>query len=147
MGGKARWAMRRGVFVVAAAVAALVLSGASCNITNPPVGGGGTSGSSGTAQATLGPTVSTHVSSVSSPVSRGQTATLLATATAGSSCSITVTYKSGPSKAKTLQPKTADSSGHVEWSWKIGSRTIAGTWPIVVKCAPGGEADAEFTVS
>lgn len=144
--------MHRPVILAAAAAAAFVLTGAqSCSLSNPSVGGGGSGSSSagslgGAVPATLGPTVATHVSSVSSSVARGQTASLQVTTTAGASCSISVNYKSGPSKAASLHPQTADSSGRIQWSWKVGTRTIAGTWPIVVKCNPGGDANAQFTV-
>lgn len=76
---------------------------------------------------------------VSSPVSPGRTATASVRTTAGSSCSIVVTYKSGPSTAQGLYPKTADGSGNVSWSWTVGTRTTPGSWPIDVTCtSPSG---------
>lgn len=50
----------------------------------------------------------------------------------GVTYTITVTYKSGPSKAKGLEPKTADEAGTVTWQWKIGSKTSSGTFTITV---------------
>lgn len=35
--------------------------------------------------------------------------------------SMTVHYKSGPSKAARLYPKTSDSSGRVLWPWMVGT--------------------------
>jgi hypothetical protein len=52
-------------------------------------------------------------------------------------CSIDVEYKSGPSTASGLGDKTADSTGKVSWSWKVGGRTTPGRWPIYIDCAKG----------
>jgi hypothetical protein len=64
-------------------------------------------------------------------------------------CSIAVEYKSGPSTAAGLGDKTASSSGVVTWSWKVGSNTTRGTWPIYIDCQLGsrsGSAETSFTV-
>lgn len=79
-------------------------------------------------------TAALEILSVTSPVAAGSTASLTAKTSPGVSCSITVRYKSGPSKAKGLENKTAGSDGEVSWSWGVGSRTSSGTWPITVKC-------------
>ena len=84
--------------------------------------------------------------SVTSPVRAGSTATLTATAAPGASCDITVYYKSGPSKAAGLDPKTADGSGNVSWSWKVGASTSAGDWRIVVSCGDMTK-ETTFTVT
>jgi endonuclease YncB( thermonuclease family) len=70
-------------------------------------------------------------------VSRGATATVAVKTTPGASCSITVIYKSGPSEAQGLSPKQADGAGNVSWSWKVGSSTTPGTWPVIITC--GGQ--------
>lgn len=58
---------------------------------------------------------------------------------------ITVNYKSGPSKAKGLEPKASDSNGFVTWTWKVGGKTSPGTFTIVV--SGGGEQETvKFTV-
>lgn len=82
--------------------------------------------------ATPGKTL--EIVSVTSPIGRGSTATLVANAWPGAPCAITVIYKSGPSKAKGLEPKTAGADGRVAWSWTVGSRTTPGPWPITVTC-------------
>jgi micrococcal nuclease len=141
--------MNRGVAAAAAALAVLVLSGAQSCSLNRPVGGGGNSpgeSSSGN-PATLGPTVATQITSVTSPVAHGKKATLQATTTAGASCAITVTYTTGPSHASGLRMQTADSSGSVQWTWVVGARTKPGTFPIKVTCDPGGEATSQFTTT
>ncbi|MGH2407829.1 MAG: hypothetical protein ACRDF7_07125 [Candidatus Limnocylindrales bacterium] len=113
----------------------------------PPPGG------AGTPQRTPGPTptpttaatsstLNVTIASISSPVSRGASATLGARTSAGASCSITVLYKSGPSTAKGLAAKTAGGSGSVSWTWTIGTRTTLGSWPVTVICALGGKSAA-----
>jgi hypothetical protein len=93
-----------------------------------------------------GSAVST-VRSVTSPVAPSSNATVTVTTAPAASCSITVTYNSGPSKAAGLGPKNAAGNGAVSWTWKVGSRTAAGTYPIDINCTPGGSAQTHFTVS
>ncbi len=57
--------------------------------------------------------------------------------TPGASCAIVVRYKSGPSKAKGLVPKLADGKGRIAWTWRVGSNTTPGKWPIEVNCQKG----------
>jgi len=77
--------------------------------------------------------------SVTSPVSPGDDATITVQTAPGATCLITVRYKSGPSKARGLSPKAADSQGRLSWTWRVGSRTSQGTWPITVTCNSGGQ--------
>ena len=79
------------------------------------------------------------VVSLSSPVVPFTDATIQIQTTHGSACSVTVLYKSGPSRAKGLFPQTADSRGRVTWRWRVGSNTTPGRWPIVVRCEKGGD--------
>ena len=58
---------------------------------------------------------------------------------------ITVYYKSGPSSASGLDPKTSDANGYVSWSWKVGGRTAPGTYRIVVE-GGGEKVSVNFTV-
>lgn len=46
---------------------------------------------------------------------------------------IEVDYKSGPSKAKGLGPKKANSQGVISWSWKVGSNTTPGTYNVIIR--------------
>ena len=82
---------------------------------------------------------------VTSPAYRNSFATLAARTNAGSSCSIEVDYASGPSSAAGLGSTTANSSGSVSWTWKVGGRTTKGTWPIFVTCSWNGQAAAAST--
>lgn len=83
--------------------------------------------------------------SVTSPVSKGSTATLTAQAAPGAACTITVYYKSGPSQAQGLEPKTAGADGKISWSWTVGVRTSAGNWRIVVSCTANGNTSTKET--
>ena len=87
--------------------------------------------------------------SVTSPAAPFSDATLTISTTPGANCSIVVRYKSGPSRAKGLLPKMASSSGRVSWTWRVGSNTTPGRWPIVVTCEKGadhGELRTSFEV-
>jgi hypothetical protein len=86
------------------------------------------------------------ITSITSPISRGSTATVNAKTTAGAACTVIVLYKSGPSSAAGLGPQNASASGAVSWSWTVGSRTTPGSWPVTVRCASGG-ASASATKS
>jgi hypothetical protein len=76
---------------------------------------------------------------LSSSVARFTDATIQVKTTPDAACSITVLYKSGPSRAKGLDPRLADRSGFVVWRWRVGSSTTPGQWPIVVTCEKGGD--------
>ena len=91
------------------------------------------------------PPLAVRFTSVKSPVSRGGTASVSIATTAGASCSIVVTYKSGPSTAAGLTPRSADGQGAASWSWTVGANTTTGDWPIDVTCN-GARAHATFTV-
>jgi len=78
-------------------------------------------------------------------VRRGATATVAARTAPGAQCSIVVRYKSGPSKAQGLGPKTADAGGDVSWSWKVGTNTTPGAWPVTITCG-GAAARTEVVV-
>jgi hypothetical protein len=79
-------------------------------------------------------------------VRRGATASVAITTAAKASCSITVRYKSGPSKAQGLGPKQANASGVVSWSWKVGTRTTSGSWPVIIACNGQGTAQTVVRV-
>jgi len=75
---------------------------------------------------------------VTSPVSAGAYATLTIMVSKPARCSITVYYKSGPSEAQGLYPKRTNAQLRVSWTWKVGTRTTPGRWPIVVSCGSAG---------
>jgi micrococcal nuclease len=95
--------------------------------------------------ATSAPSSGVTITREPGRVRRGATATVAARTTPGTQCSIVVRYKSGPSQAQGLGPKKADARGNVSWSWKVGTRTTPGSWPVVITC--GGEtASTEVVV-
>ena len=73
------------------------------------------------------------VISLTSPIAAGSTASLTIQTLPGANCSITVYYKSGASQAAGLGSQTANASGKVSWSWKVGARTTPGLWSISVQ--------------
>jgi len=77
--------------------------------------------------------------SVISPVSPGNAAGITVKTAPSAACITTVTYKSGPSQAQGLDPKTADNNGIVSWAWIVGTRTTPGEWPIRVTCSTGSK--------
>ena len=68
-------------------------------------------------------------------VRRGATASVAVRTSAKTRCSITVRYKSGPSTAAGLVAKQTDANGRAAWSWKVGTRTTPGSWPVIITCA------------
>jgi hypothetical protein len=82
---------------------------------------------------------------LTSPVRPGAYATLTVQVSRSARCSITVTYKSGRSQAAGLYRKRSV-SGRVSWSWKVGTRTTSGRWPITVSCGSVGTLRTSFVV-
>ena len=82
---------------------------------------------------------------VTSPISAGSYATLVAHVAAPSNvtCSIAVYYKSGPSHAAGLYSKRPV-AGRVSWTWKVGTRTTPGRWPTYVRCGSAGALRTSF---
>ena len=99
-----------------------------------------------TVAASPAATTTARLVRVASPVSRGNSATLVARVVPSRTCSITVTYKSGPSQAQGLYPKRP-SNGRVSWTWKVGTRTTPGRWPIRVACGSAGSFRTSFVVT
>ncbi len=107
----------------------------------------------GLAQAPSPPVIpaklSIQITPITSPVSPGTNARLEIQTTPGAECAITVVYMSGPSRARGLEPKVADTGGQIAWVWRVGTNTTPGTWPILIECVFGGqraETRTEFTV-
>jgi beta-lactamase superfamily II metal-dependent hydrolase len=99
--------------------------------------------------APVGQNLFLTIASVTSPIARGGSATLIAQTIPGANCTIKVNYKSGASKASGLAAQTADSSGQVSWTWKVASNTTPGTWRIVVTASDGKTTitqEGNFTV-
>ena len=83
-------------------------------------------------------TLSLAFTSLTSPISPGSDATATSRTAPGAYCTITVEYASGPSKAAGLGPTTTGSSGVASWTWKVGTRTTPGDWPVTIDCSKNG---------
>jgi micrococcal nuclease len=81
---------------------------------------------------------------VTSPVSHGSYATLTVRVSRTATCSIAVLYKSGPSHASGLYPQRGT---RISWTWRVGTRTTPGRWPIVVSCGPAGTLHTSFVTT
>ena len=66
------------------------------------------------------------------PCNPGDEVTITVQGTPNTSYSIKVVYNSGASKSKDLNPKTSDSNGVVSWTWKVGTKTALGTYPVTI---------------
>lgn len=78
--------------------------------------------------------------SLTSPARQGADATIVVGTAPNAACTITVLYRSGASHAQGLVPKTANAQGRVVWTWRVGTRTTPGTWPIIVNCSIGARS-------
>lgn len=76
---------------------------------------------------------STRVVSLTKTVSRGGTARITIQGKPDTNYSITVQYSSGYSTAAGLYPKRSDADGYVSWSWRVGTNTTRGEWPIIIR--------------
>lgn len=79
-----------------------------------------------------------RITSITSPVERGNKATIKVKTAADTSCNITVTYSSGVSHANGLRRKTANAKGKISWTWTIGGSTKPGRYPIDISCKNNG---------
>lgn len=83
---------------------------------------------------------------LTSPVARGNEAELCVRGEAGVTYEIKVYYSSGASSASGLEAKTADESGLVQWTWRVGASVKAGEYRIVVS-GGGDTLELKFTVT
>jgi hypothetical protein len=81
---------------------------------------------------------------VTSPISHGSYAALTVVVSPAATCAIAVYYKSGPSHAAGLYPKRG---ARISWTWKVGTRTTPGRWPIIVSCGASGSLRTSFVVT
>lgn len=75
------------------------------------------------------------VIALTSPVNRGGTGSITIQTVPGATCRIVIHQKVDPGTTKDLVPKTADASGLVKWTWKVGAQTTPGSTPITVTCS------------
>ena len=70
--------------------------------------------------------------SLTSPVSRGNNATISIKGLPNTAYDIDVMYSSGASKASGLEDKTSDSEGNVSWTFKVSSNVKVGTYEVKI---------------
>ena len=70
--------------------------------------------------------------SLTSPVSRGNNATISIKGLPNTTYDIDVKYSSGASKASGLEDKTSDSEGNVSWTFKVSSNVKVGTYEVKI---------------
>jgi cardiolipin synthase len=89
------------------------------------------------------------VSADPATIQKGDLETISGQTSGGASCSVKVVYPDGyVSRAEALDPKYADSSGYVAWSWHVES-TSTGTSHVTVSCSLDGASHttkAVFTI-
>ena len=83
-------------------------------------------------------TLPVSITSITSPVAHGASATLNVKTIPTAACSIDVEYASGKSTAAGLSDKTAAANGAVGWKWTVGARTTPGSWPVNITCRVSG---------
>lgn len=83
-----------------------------------------------------------RITSATSQVHAGANATVVAWTAPGADCQIRVTYRSGRSRAKGLVRKTADGSGQISWTWRVGTKATHGDWPMDITSEPDGESQS-----
>lgn len=81
--------------------------------------------------------VGVAVQSFTTPVKRGENASITIKTLRGAACSITFTYNETEERSKDtgLIPKIADEYGFVEWTWTVSPSVSEGTWPVEIVCA------------
>lgn len=78
--------------------------------------------------------------------SRNETVSVTIKGKANTKYYIEVNYKTGPSTSKDLDPKTSNANGEITWTWKVGARSAAGTFDIIVKDDEGKSVKVEWTI-
>jgi hypothetical protein len=74
--------------------------------------------------------------SFTASVSPSDQASLTVTVSPKARCTIKIVYDTTVSHAKGLGAKTGTK---ITWSWKVGSSTHAGRWPVTVVCGKSGK--------
>lgn len=73
-----------------------------------------------------------QLKSITSPISRGQKATVEIIGKPNTEYTINVIYSSGPSQASGLEPAISDENGYAFWTWRVGASTALGTKEIQI---------------
>jgi hypothetical protein len=87
-----------------------------------------------------------EILSVTTPVKQGETAAVNIKTMAGARCTISVYYTDVRSAAAGLEEKTAEASGNVTWTWKIGNDRTPGTFRIEITSRIGDHTESRTTL-
>ncbi len=90
------------------------------------------------------PASTIQLKSITSPIQKGQKATVEIIGKPNTEYTISVYYSSGPSKAQGLESKFSDENGCVSWTWTVGASTSTGEKKIVVS---DGTSSIEFNIN
>lgn len=82
--------------------------------------------------------------SFTASVSPNDQASLTVSVAPRARCTIKVVYDTTVSHAKGLNAKTGT---RITWSWKVGSSTHAGRWPVTVDCGKAGKLALKLRVA
>ena len=95
--------------------------------------------------ATESPALLLEVVFLTSPITRGSEASLVAQTVPGALCSLEVTLPSGAvsGSSGTRATPVAGGDGTVSWTWRVGGSTRPGTGTVRVECALGGDWGTE----
>jgi hypothetical protein len=76
-------------------------------------------------------------------VSTGDMASVTVAVSPRARCTIGVYYSTTASRAAGLGAKRGTK---VTWTWRVGSNTKPGTWPVKIDCGKSGKAQTSVTV-
>ena len=76
-------------------------------------------------------------------VSTGDLASVTVSVSPRARCTIGVYYSTTASRAAGLGAKRGTK---ITWTWRIGSNTKPGTWPVKIDCGKSGKAQTSVTV-
>jgi hypothetical protein len=76
-------------------------------------------------------------------VSTGDLASVTVTVSPRARCTIGVYYSTTASRAAGLGAKRGTT---ITWTWRVGSNTKPGTWPVKVDCGKSGKTQTSITV-
>ena len=77
-------------------------------------------------------------------MARDDTASITVKVGPAARCTITVIYDTVVSHAHGLTPKHG---GTITWTWKVGSYTHDGKWPVKIDCGKSGKTQRLLTVT
>jgi hypothetical protein len=90
-----------------------------------------------------GASAAVRKTSFTAKVAAGDSASLTVAVAPRARCTIKVVYSTGPSRAAGLHAK---SGGKIAWTWRVGSNTKPGLWPVTVDCGRSGKLSLRLRV-